>query len=150
MSNVADLIEEYILRKLSVEEDCQIVLNRNSIAEEIACAPSQISYVLNTRFTIARGFTVESRRGLGGYIRIERKNNRQALHQEIIQEINEKTSFTEMKNIIRYLLKNGFIKNREVAILMQAITFAFNKAIAPDRVILLKSLFMALADFADE
>ena len=55
-----------------------------------------------------------------------------------------------MKNIIRYLLKNGFIKNREVAILMQAITFAFNKAIAPDRVILLKSLFMALADFADE
>ena len=87
MSNVADLIEEYILRKLSVEEDCQIVLNRNSIAEEIACAPSQISYVLNTRFTIARGFTVESRRGLGGYIRIERKNNRQALYQEILQEI---------------------------------------------------------------
>lgn len=85
-----------------------------------------------------------------GYIRIERKNNRQALYQEILQEINEKTSFTEMKNIIRYLLKNGFIKNREVAILMQAITFAFNKAIAPDRVILLKSLFMALADFADE
>ena len=40
MSNVADLIEEYILRKLSVEEDCQIVLNRNSIEEEIACAPS--------------------------------------------------------------------------------------------------------------
>ena len=150
MSNVADLIEEYILRKLSVEEDCQIVLNRNSIAEEIACAPSQVIYVLNTRFTIARGFTVESRRGLGGYIRIERKNNRQALYQEILQEINEKTSFTEMKNIIRYLLKNGYIKNREVAILMQAITFAFNKAIAPDRVIMLNSLFMAFADFADE
>ena len=150
MSNVADLIEEYILRKLSVEEDCQIVLNRNSIAEEIACAPSQISYVLNTRFTIARGFTVESRRGLGGYIRIERKNNRQALYQEILQEINEKTSFTEMKNIIRYLLKNGFIKNREVAILMQAITFAFNTAKAPEQKKKIKYIYMTLAEFADE
>ena len=150
MSNIADLIESYILQRLAAQQNRNIILKRADIANAIECAPSQISYVLNTRFTIARGFTVESRRGLGGYIRIERKNNRQSLYQEILQEINEKTSFTVMKNIIRYLLKNGFIKNREVAILMQAITFAFNKAIAPDRVILLKSLFMALADFADE
>lgn len=150
MSNVADLIEEYILRRLSGEDDCQIVLNRNSIAEEISCAPSQISYVLNTRFTIARGFTVESRRGLGGYIRIERKQNKQAVYQEIIKGISEKTSFDEVKNVIRYLLKNSFVKNREVAILMQAITFGFRKASEADRVIFLKSLFMALADFADE
>ena len=150
MSNVADLIEEYILRRLSGEDDCQIVLNRNSIAEEISCAPSQISYVLNTRFTIARGFTVKSRRGLGGYIRIERKQNKQAVYQEIIKGLSEKTSFDEVKKSIIYLLKNSFVKNREVAILMQAITFGFRKASEADRVIFLKSLFMALADFADE
>lgn len=150
MSNVADLIEEYILRRLAGEEDCQIVLNRNSIAEEISCAPSQISYVLNTRFTIARGFAVESRRGLGGYIRIERKQNKQAVYQEIIKGINEKTSYDEVKDIIRYLLKNGFVKNREVAILMQAITFGFRVASESDKTIFIKSLFMALADFADE
>lgn len=72
LSNIADLIEEYILRKLAQENSSKVELRRTEIADEIACAPSQISYVLNTRFTAAKGFTVESRRGLGGFIRITR------------------------------------------------------------------------------
>ena len=56
MSNIADLIEEYILRRLAEQQNGQVELRRTDIADEISCAPSQISYVLNTRFTHDKGF----------------------------------------------------------------------------------------------
>ena len=68
LSNIADLIEAYILRQLAAKQDGKVELRRTDIADEISCAPSQISYVLSTRFTPAKGFAVESRRGLGGLL----------------------------------------------------------------------------------
>ena len=62
MSNIADMIESYILRQLATRQDGQVELRRTDIADEISCAPSQISYVLSTRFTQDKGFVVESRR----------------------------------------------------------------------------------------
>ena len=73
MSILADKIEQFILTKL-LEEQEGITLRRNELAETLDCAPSQISYVLSTRFSNERGFDVESRRGLGGYIRIKKLN----------------------------------------------------------------------------
>ena len=70
LNNKADTIEEYILKKLSEEQEGSVELKRTKLADEVSCAPSQISYVLSTRFTHDRGFIVESRRGLGGYIKI--------------------------------------------------------------------------------
>ena len=70
LNNKADTIEDYILKRLKQNSDRQIELKRTEVADEVSCAPSQISYVLSTRFTTERGFVVESRRGLGGYIRI--------------------------------------------------------------------------------
>ena len=55
MSNIADLIEDYILRRLAEQQNGQVELRRTDIADEISCAPSQISYVLNTRFTHDKG-----------------------------------------------------------------------------------------------
>ncbi len=72
MGNLADAIEKFILLRLSGRQDNTVVVNRNDLAQEMACAPSQISYVVNTRFTVTRGFVVESRRGSGGFIRIVR------------------------------------------------------------------------------
>lgn len=71
MSMIADKIEKFILDKL-MEEQERLILKRNELADELNCAPSQISYVLSTRFSNERGFDVESRRGLGGYIRIQK------------------------------------------------------------------------------
>ena len=74
MSIIADRIEQFILQKLLEEQkEAQkriIILQRNELADELDCAPSQISYVLSTRFSNDRGYIVESRRGLGGYIRV--------------------------------------------------------------------------------
>lgn len=71
MSRVlADRIEKYILRQLWENAGPEVILQRKDIAEALNCAPSQISYVLSTRFSNERGYSVESRRGIGGFIRI--------------------------------------------------------------------------------
>ncbi len=148
MSNIADLIEEYILRKLASENNSKIELRRTDIAGEIDCAPSQISYVLSTRFTLDRGFTVESRRGLGGFIRITRVPIQKIIYRDILNQINETTSFEEIKSIVHYLVKNGFIHNREAALVMQFTTLAFRQADLTERKRSLHAIFLTLADFS--
>ena len=73
MSMIADKIEKFILDRMREEQE-KLILKRNELADELDYAPSQISYVLSTRFSNERGFDVESRRGLGGYIRIKKIN----------------------------------------------------------------------------
>jgi len=72
MSNLADLIESYINRLLDVSPNATLVLQRKELAERFQCVPSQINYVLSTRFTTERGYLIESRRGGGGFLRIKR------------------------------------------------------------------------------
>ena len=66
MSAISDSIEKFILTLLG--EDDAIELQRNELAHYFSCAPSQINYVLATRFNLGRGYAIESRRGGGGYI----------------------------------------------------------------------------------
>ncbi len=70
MACMTDNIERYLLRLL--DRGGSLEVQRADLAERFGCAPSQINYVLVTRFTAARGFLVESRRGGGGYIRVSR------------------------------------------------------------------------------
>jgi len=148
VSNLADLIEEYILRRLSAENNDIVILRRNEIAGEIECAPSQISYVLNTRFTIERGFIVESRRGLGGFIRIARIPIQNIIYQDIAKQMNAQTSFDDMEDIIRHLVRHSLISGREAALLMQLATVVFDKVTPEERTQILRSVFLTLADFA--
>ena len=67
---ISDAITAYILDML--QENGSAELQRNLLAEELGCVPSQINYVLSSRFTPEQGYVVESRRGGGGYIRISR------------------------------------------------------------------------------
>lgn len=68
MANISDCIEQFILK--SLKEDGTVEISRNDLANFFSCVPSQINYVLETRFTMDRGFIKESRRGGGGFIRI--------------------------------------------------------------------------------
>ena len=72
MSNISDIIEEFILEQLEGSDN--IDLSRNELANFFSCAPSQINYVLSTRFTAPKGYIVESHRGGGGFIRLIRVN----------------------------------------------------------------------------
>lgn len=70
MSNLSDLIEQHLLQLLI--QSSRVELQRRELARMFRCVPSQINYVLETRFNPERGYVVESRRGGGGYIRIYR------------------------------------------------------------------------------
>ena len=147
-SNIADLIEEYILRQLAEQQNGRVELRRTDIANEISCAPSQISYVLNTRFTQDKGFTVESRRGLGGFIRIVRVPMKDIIYQDMLEQINADTEFADIKSMVRYLIKHQMISSREGALVLQAANSAYLGMAAPERVNMLKALFVTLAEFS--
>ena len=101
-SNIADLIEEYILRQLAAQQDGKVELRRTEIADKISCAPSQISYVLNTRFTQEKGFTVESRRGLGGFIRIVQVPLQNLVYQDMLEKLTEESEPELVQSMVRY------------------------------------------------
>lgn len=65
MRNISDIIEEYLKQVLAGSNDKFIEIKRTDIAEKFQCVPSQINYVINTRFTVEKGFVVESKRGAG-------------------------------------------------------------------------------------
>lgn len=75
MAQLSDSIERFIKELMS--EDAHIELRRNELAQHFGCAPSQINYVLATRFSVDHGYLIESRRGGGGYVRIVRMRARQ-------------------------------------------------------------------------
>ena len=142
------MIEEYILRRLAAEQDGRVELRRTDIADEMSCAPSQISYVLSTRFTQDKGFVVESRRGLGGFIRIAQVPLQNLIYQDMIEKIHADTEYGEIQAMVRYLLQHQFITSREAALMMQVVTTAYEKMEETDRVQLLRSLFMTMAKFS--
>jgi len=72
MPNLTDYIEEYLKKLLALSTESYIEVQRRELANKFACVPSQINYVLERRFSLERGYLVESRRGGGGCIRIYR------------------------------------------------------------------------------
>ena len=149
MSNIADMIESYILRQLASRQDGQVELRRTEIADEISCAPSQISYVLSTRFTQDKGFVVESRRGLGGFIRIVQVPLRDLVYQDMLSKINEETDMETVQSMVRYLAQHGMVETREAALLMQVVTGLFHSETlaVKERVQMLKTMILTLENF---
>lgn len=148
MSNIADLIEDYILQRLAMEQEGCVELRRTDIADEISCAPSQISYVLNTRFTHDKGFVVESRRGLGGFIRILQLPMANLVYQDMLDKITVETEAPAVESMIRYLLQNSMITNREAAMMMQVVKMAYISMKPQDRVKMIKSMFLMLEQYS--
>ncbi len=150
MSNIADLIEDYILHQLAQQQDGKVELRRTDIADKISCAPSQISYVLSTRFTQDKGFVVESRRGLGGYIRIVQVPFKNLVYEDMRHKINEDTELGEVQAMVRYLVQHRMITNREAALMMQmAVGLYQSDGIPPkERVRILHSMLITLENYS--
>ena len=154
LNNKADTIEEYILKRLQQNADRQIELKRTELADKISCAPSQISYVLSTRFTTARGFVVESRRGLGGYIKIalipEELDQKQILYRDMIETLDEEATFEDVKEMLTLLLESRLITRREAELIAQISANLYKSEaagqLAPEeRTKLIRSIFATLA-----
>ncbi|MBR1659066.1 MAG: CtsR family transcriptional regulator [Oscillospiraceae bacterium] len=82
----SDLIASFILNAIEGSAEGFAELQRSALAERFSCVPSQINYVISTRFSPERGYLVESRRGGGGYIRITRV--RQSPREMIMHTVN--------------------------------------------------------------
>ena len=111
--NLADFIERCILGKFIKAEEEHIMMRRNDLALELSCAPSQISYVLSTRFTPERGFVVKSRRGTGGFVQIIRilPTNKHRAHESEPEQT--------AQALLERLLESRMVSRREYALLHQ-------------------------------
>lgn len=119
MSSLSDYIEKYIMEILATTGGA-VELQRNELAAKFNCVPSQINYVISTRFTRERGFIVESRRGGGGYIRILRIQLPQEnqLLKELDQLVGTQINQRQAEDVIFRLADEGVISTREMAILL--------------------------------
>ena len=71
MARLSDVIEEFIKQMFNDSNKNTVFIQRNELADQFRCAPSQINYVLTTRFTYEKGYLIESKRGGGGHIAIK-------------------------------------------------------------------------------
>ncbi|HEM4481777.1 TPA: CtsR family transcriptional regulator [Streptococcus suis] len=113
MKNTSDYIEEHIktlLEQVSVAE-----LKRSELASRFEVVPSQINYVIKTRFTASRGYIVESKRGGGGYIRIGRItfSDKHELVHDLLNNMGEQLSATVYADILQLLFDEGLMTERE-------------------------------------
>jgi len=100
-----------------------IEIKRSEIADKFQCVPSQINYVINTRFTAERGYLVESKRGGGGYIRIlrVRANSQIDLIDDVLRQIEGGASQTMAEDLVYRLIDEQVISKREAKLMLAAI-----------------------------
>jgi len=123
MSSLSDKIEKY-LRNLIKRYEGEVEIKRNRLADDFNCAPSQINYVLDTRFTVERGYIIESRRGGGGFVRIikVKLTSQNEAMKNIIKQLEGPIKPKEAKGIIKRLYENNLIKQRDRILLEAAVS----------------------------
>lgn len=119
--NLSDLIEQYIME--AIADTQEVELKRSEIAQEFNCVPSQINYVISTRFIPELGFYVESKRGGNGYIKISRTDlSRSNFVKDIIYKIGGKMSQSVMEVYLRELLRYNVIDKKNASIISAALS----------------------------
>ena len=116
---MSDIIEEFI-KELFDNEDI-IEIQRNELAEQFNCVPSQINYVISTRFKPSQGYYVESKRGGGGHITIKKVNNTKSDYiMHIINNIGAEISSNEVDVLISDFLTYNILNTKEAKLLKAA------------------------------
>lgn len=122
MAKISDVIETFILSMLEQSEN-SIEIKRNELATYFGCVPSQINYVISTRFALDKGYIVESKQGGGGYIRITRMDADKAEYLNYLknERIGSAITFRETNNIVSHLFESGVLTSGEKEIILSAL-----------------------------
>ncbi len=116
---MSDIIEEFIKELFDEKDDIEI--QRNELAEQFNCVPSQINYVISTRFKPSQGYYVESRRGGGGHIRIKKVNNTKSDYiMHIINNIGSEITANEVDILISDFLTYQILEPKEAKLVKVA------------------------------
>jgi|SRR5699024_5811892 len=144
--SISDVIEQYLKKIIHSTEDKMIEIKRSEIADRFQCVPSQINYVINTRFTLEKGYVIESKRGGGGYIRIFRVE-----HQDDLELLNELTKLVQPKvseqgasDVLERLVEKKVINEREMKLIKAMIKRETLNLPLPERDILRSRLLTAV------
>ena len=116
--NVSDIIERYLKEILA--ESRQVEIKRSEVAERFDVVPSQINYVIKTRFTVQDGYLVESKRGGGGYIRIEKVDlvSDARILDQLIDMVGDQLSAADALHIVQTLYENKLLSRKEGSLLL--------------------------------
>lgn len=119
MARISDIIAGFISDLIEDEQNKEVVIQRNELADKFNCAPSQINYVLTTRFTVEKGYVIESRRGGGGYIIIKRieYNNKEKQLDAINTAIGNNLTYSSALLLLEHLHETGIITKKELEII---------------------------------
>lgn len=143
---ISDLIEQMLIEMLS-SSDGSVEIRRNILADQLNCVPSQINYVIKTRFTPERGYSIESRRGGGGSVTIRRiESEVDSFIISLIRSIGSSLDRDTANVYISRLLSYSLITEREAKIISSALS---DKSIVSSqkneaRAILLKNMLLSI------
>ena len=105
---ISDLIASFLQDSLDTAEDGVLEVQRSELAQRFNCVPSQINYVMSTRFSPERGYIVESRRGGNGYIRV--RVDRQTLMMHVINSLGSSVDLASARAILSNLVQSGALE----------------------------------------
>ena len=111
-NNMTDILEQYIMNLFNEATEDHIIIKRSNVAQKFDCVPSQLNYVIKTRFTPEHGFIIESKRGGGGFIRITKitlHKNKDYIDYLIETIDNEILEVDEAMRIAKILLEKEYI-----------------------------------------
>lgn len=119
MAALTNVIETFIEDMLAKTDNGIVEIGRNEMAKQFKCAPSQINYVLSTRFTAYKGYYIESRRGGSGYIRITKVSSvaRGELEKLMSESISTSITKAKARHLVEALKEEGFISDREEVVI---------------------------------
>jgi transcriptional regulator CtsR len=124
MRNISDIIEQYLKNILHTSPSGLVEIQRNDLADQFQCVPSQINYVISTRFSLEKGFVVESKRGGGGYIRIQKVNmpKQNGILEHILRTVHDQIDQDSAEGLIYQLEDAGYVNTREANLLKAAVS----------------------------
>ena len=120
---ISDIIAKRIIEIINESDMNMAEIQRNELANALGCVPSQINYVLSSRFTPENGYIIESRRGGGGYIRIRRVHvNRSSAIMHIINSIGARLDALSARILVENCLQNGIIDRATSILIISAVS----------------------------
>lgn len=135
MQSISDVIESFIINTMA--DDNVVELSRNDLAKYFACVPSQINYVLNTRFTISRGYVIESARGGAGFVKVIKvESNGKDYLKSMLELCHSPVNVREGGQILDNLMSKHYLTENENKLLKRTIsTKSLNNPVNLDNII---------------